>query len=84
MAIIKTGVSMEIELFEKAEETAAKLNISRSRFFQLALGNYIRQYENLEILNKLNSAYADNIPEQEQDFQKLMKTYYKKHLEDKW
>ena len=84
MTIIKTGVSIERELFKKAEETAAKLNISRSRFFQFALENYIKQYENLNILNKLNSVYADKISDEEKNFQKLMKTYHKNHLEDKW
>jgi metal-responsive CopG/Arc/MetJ family transcriptional regulator len=84
MTIVKTAVSIESELFKKAEDTAEKLNISRSRLFQLALENYIRQYENLSILDKLNSVYSEKISEHEQDFQKLMKTYHEKHLEDKW
>jgi metal-responsive CopG/Arc/MetJ family transcriptional regulator len=84
MTIIKTAVSLERELFIKAEEAAEKLNISRSRFFQLALENYIRQYENLSIFNKLNDLYSDKISEPEQVFQKQMKIYNKKHLEDKW
>jgi len=84
MTNIKTGISIDSELFKKAEKTAAKLNVTRSRFFQLALENYIRQYENLSILNKLNSLYADKVSEQEHNFQKLMKSYLKKHMEDEW
>ncbi|MBM3706144.1 MAG: hypothetical protein FJW66_06440 [Actinobacteria bacterium] len=84
MSIIKTGVSIERELFKKAEETAATLNVSRSRFFQLALENYISRFENLSILKKLNSVYADKISEDEKDFQKLMKNYLRKHPGDKW
>ena len=84
MTIVKTAVSMESELFKKAEDTAEKLNISRSRLFQLALENYISQYENISILDRLNSVYSEKISEHEQDFQKLMKTYHEKHLEDKW
>jgi metal-responsive CopG/Arc/MetJ family transcriptional regulator len=84
MTIVKTAVSIESELFKKAEDAAEKLNISRSRLFQLALENYISQYENLSILDRLNSVYSEKISEHEQDFQKLMKTYHEKHLEDKW
>lgn len=84
MSIIKTGVSIERELFKKAEETAATLNVSRSRFFQLALENYISRFENLSILKKLNSVYAYKISEDEKDFQKLMKNYLRKHPGDKW
>jgi len=84
MTIVKTAVSIESELFKKAEDAAEKLNISRSRLFQLALENYISQYENLSILDRLNSVYSGKISEDEQDFQKLMKTYHEKHLEDKW
>jgi metal-responsive CopG/Arc/MetJ family transcriptional regulator len=84
MTIVKTAVSIESELFKKAEDAAEKLNISRSRLFQLALANYISQYENLSILDRLNSVYSEKISEHEQDFQKLMKTYHEKHLEDKW
>ena len=84
MTIVKTAISMESELFKKAEDTAEKLNISRSRLFQLALENFIRQFENHSILDRLNSVYSEKISEHEQDFQKLMKTYHEKHLEDKW
>lgn len=84
MTTVKTAVSIESELFKKAEDTAEKLNISRSRLFKLALENYISQYENLSILDRLNSVYSGKISEQEQDFQKLMKTYREKHQEDKW
>ena len=84
MPIIKTGISIERELFKKAEETAAKLNVSRSKLFQLALENYIRQFENYALLESLNISYSGNISEEEHDFQKLMKTYIKNHLEDRW
>ncbi len=84
MPIIKTGISIEIELFKKAEETAAKLNVSRSKLFQLALENYIKQFENYALLESLNISFSGNISEEEHDFHKLMKNYIKNHLEDRW
>jgi metal-responsive CopG/Arc/MetJ family transcriptional regulator len=71
MAIIKTAVSIEIGLFEKAEKAAQNLNVSRSRLFALALENYITQLENLLILKKINSVYPDTADRQEQDFKIL-------------
>ena len=46
MAIIKTAVSIESGLFEKAEKAAQNLKVSRSRLFALALDNYLTQLEN--------------------------------------
>jgi metal-responsive CopG/Arc/MetJ family transcriptional regulator len=84
MPIIKTGISIEKELFIKAEETAAKLNVSRSRFFQLALENYMLQIESMSIFNRLNKVYSGQVSEDEQNLQKIMKDYLKNHREDDW
>ena len=84
MQIIKTGISINKNLFEKAEELASKLDISRSKLFQLAVENYIRRFENIQILEKLNNIYSDGITDEEQHIQNLMKSYHKKIVEDKW
>jgi len=82
MSLVKTGISINKKLFERSEEIASKLEISRSKLYQLALENYIMQYENRQILEKINNAYSDEITIEEQNFQILMKNYYKKVLED--
>jgi len=84
MTNIKTAVSIERELFKKAEEAAARMNISRSSFFQMALENYIGYLENLNIFNKLNNVYSDKVSEQQKDTQQIMKSYHTRHLEDTW
>lgn len=84
MSTVKTGISINKKLFKKAEEIALKLDIPRSKLYQLALENYIRLYENRQILEKINNIYSDEITNGEQNFQNLMKTYHKKTLEDKW
>jgi metal-responsive CopG/Arc/MetJ family transcriptional regulator len=45
MAFVKTGLSIDKQLFKKADEIASKLDISRSKLYQLALEDYIRQYD---------------------------------------
>lgn len=82
MSLVKTGISINKKLFEKSEEVASKLEISRSKLYQLALENYIMQYENRQILEKINNVYSDEITSEEQNFQNIMKNYYKKTLED--
>ncbi len=84
MQIVKTGISINKKLFDKAEELASKLDISRSKLFQLAVENYIRQYENMQILEKLNNIYSDGITREEKNLQTLMKSYRKRIVEDKW
>jgi metal-responsive CopG/Arc/MetJ family transcriptional regulator len=84
MAFVKTGLSIDKQLFKKADEIASKLDISRSKLYQLALEDYIRQYENRQILEKINNAYSDKTTSEENKFQGHMKIYHKKTQEDKW
>jgi len=84
MAIIKTAVSIESGLFEKAEKAAQNLKVSRSRLFGLALENYLTQLENFLLLKKINKVYADKADEQELDFNSIMKTYHINRQEDNW
>ena len=84
MAIIKTAVSIESGLFEKAEKAAQNLKVSRSRLFALALDNYLTQLENFLLLKKINKAYADKADQQERDFNNIMKTYHINRQEDNW
>jgi len=54
MSLVKTAISLNEDLFKKANKLSAEMDISRSKLFQFAVESYIRQYENKQILNKLN------------------------------
>ena len=58
MAIMKTAISIEKDLFLKAEALSAKLDISRSQLFAQALQYLIGKSETLEVIRKLNEVYA--------------------------
>ncbi len=60
----KTAISVEDELFQKADQIAAALEISRSALYARALQEFVRRYENQELLRELNVVYADE-PTQE-------------------
>lgn len=59
MTIVKTAISIQKNLFQKAEETAKKMKISRSRLFALAVEDFIRRYQNKLLLEEINLAYSD-------------------------
>ncbi len=67
MTIVKTAISIQKSLFQRAEEIAKEMKISRSRLFVLAVEDFIRRYQNKLLLEEINLAYSDAPDEQEQD-----------------
>jgi len=67
MTIVKTAISIQKNLFQKADEIAKELKISRSRLFVLAVEEFIRRYQNKHLLEEINLAYSDGPDEKEQD-----------------
>lgn len=74
MTIVKTAISIQKSLFQRAEEIAKEMKISRSRLFVLAVEDFIRRYQNQLLLDEINSAYSDS-PEQneEDDFRRIQR-----------
>lgn len=54
MTIVKTAISIQKNLFQKADEIAKELKISRSRLFVLAVEEFIRRYQNKLLLEEIN------------------------------
>ena len=73
---VKTAVSIEKSLFEKAERLARDMNVSRSKLFSLAIKEYIKKQESHYLLAELNSVYGK---EQDQGEQKLVQSHREKH-----
>lgn len=59
---MKTAVSIPDQLFEKAEQTAKRLKISRSQLYAAALGDFLRQRDAASITERLNAVYAKGEP----------------------
>ncbi len=76
MAHVKTAVSIEESLFEEAETWAAKMGISRSQFFSRAVADFVRQRENEELLERLNTAHAGGLDEEDRELLTRYKDYY--------
>jgi metal-responsive CopG/Arc/MetJ family transcriptional regulator len=85
MSNVKTAISLESELFQQAEEIAREMQIPRSRLFALALEEFIRRYQNRQLLEQINAAYADEAPDaEEQAIQRSMRQRMRQALEGEW
>lgn len=78
---IKTGVSIDKDLFDKAEKIAKELGISRSRLFSMGLQEMILQQENRRLFERLNSALEKIYPDPEEEKHiRQMKEYHRKQF----
>jgi metal-responsive CopG/Arc/MetJ family transcriptional regulator len=64
MSTIKTAISIEKDLFDEVESFARRLHLSRSQVFAQAVQNLVAKKRNLELLTRLNQAYA--VPQNEE------------------
>jgi len=60
MSYMKTAISIDENLYRKAEKLSTKLNLSRSQLFAQALEYLLEKSETLEIIQKLNEVYGPN------------------------
>jgi Arc/MetJ family transcription regulator len=56
---MKTAISISDDLFAQAEHAAQRLGVSRSRFYALALQNYLQAAASQAVTDKLNELYAE-------------------------
>ena len=54
---MKTAISLSDSLYEKAEEMALYMKISRSKLFAMALEEFITKYNEKMITDKINEVY---------------------------
>ena len=84
MANIKTAVSLQKSLFEQVDSLAREMNISRSRLFALALEDFIRRYQNRQLLEQINQAYSDKPDPDDQTYLKQMQAHQRKMVGGEW
>jgi predicted transcriptional regulator len=85
MSSIKTAISLDSELFQRAEEIAREMQIPRSRLFVIALEEFIHRHQNQQLLDRINAAYADEEPgAEEQAIQRSMRQRMRQVLEGEW
>lgn len=84
MANIKTAISLQKSLFEKAEALARQLEISRSRLFALAVEEFIQRRHDQELLKAIDAAYEDLPDPEEQKLRRLRRQKHRKLVKGEW
>ncbi|MBN1516311.1 hypothetical protein JXA32_07060 [Candidatus Sumerlaeota bacterium] len=84
MPNIKTAISLQESLFKQAESLARKMKVSRSRLFALALEDYLRRQQNLQLLEKINQTCADESDAAEQILLRKTRRGHRKIVEGAW
>ena len=84
MANIKTAISINKTLFEQVNKLADELEVSRSRLFVLAVEEFIRRYENEQLLQQINQAYDDLPLAEEEQILHGMRSVHRKLVEGDW
>lgn len=78
---VKTAISLDQELFNRVNQLADKLHISRSRVFTIAVQDYLQKQENKALLSQLNNAYGDQPGEEEKKISAAQKAKHRKIVE---
>lgn len=56
---MKTAISIPDDLFEKAEELAERLEVSRSQLYVRAIAEYTERHSSQRIREKLDEVYGE-------------------------
>ena len=81
---MKTAISMDDALSQKAEETARQMGLSRSGFVALAVGDFLQRRRPQEILLRLNEVYAERTQSPEKQLVKGIKTRVRRTVNERW
>ena len=84
MANVKTAISLRGSLFERVNELAQELQVSRSRLFALAVEEFIQRHENRRLLEALNDAYSDMPDSDEQALRDKARQRHRELVEGQW
>ena len=85
MPNIKTAVSIEQPLFERADQLAAQMRVSRSRLYALALEMFIQKRESQQMLEQLNRVCEENPPtDEEKRLLEAMQQRQRSLVEGEW
>ncbi|HEY5527705.1 MAG TPA: hypothetical protein VIK02_08995 [Candidatus Anoxymicrobiaceae bacterium] len=84
MASRKTAVSIDEELFAKADAFAHDIGVSRSQLFARALESFMREQEDVALLAEINEAYSTPETPAERKRRKLTRNYMRNVAEGEW
>ena len=84
MQTVKTAISIDKALFEQADGLARRLNLSRSRLVAMALEDYLKKMENLDLLERINAAHEGAPDGKEMRLAKKRRRVHRRLVEGTW
>ena len=84
MSHVKTAVSMPERLFHEVDALARKLKIPRSRLFVLALEEFKRHHENLDLLEKINASCEGQPDAGKASLDRAVRRHHRRLVEGEW
>lgn len=84
MANVKTAISFQKSLLEKAEALAREMKVSRSRLLALALEDFIQRYQNRRLLEQIDTACKYLTDTREQVLSRRIRRNYRRIVEGEW
>ena len=84
MASVKTAISIQKSLFEKVDNLAREMNVSRSRVFAMAVEEFLQRYQNQQLLAEINRAYEDAPIQHEKEYLEHMRQQQRRVVVDEW
>lgn len=82
---MKTAISIDDNLSHKADQTARRMGLSRSRLFPLAVGDFLQRQEKEQMLLRLNEVYGEHTEQSsEERLLKGIKTKVRRALRERW
>lgn len=85
MTTVKTAISIDDLWFQRAEQMAAEMKISRSHLFLLALQQLFEEYESRKMIEKVNEVYAnESVQAETREMALRMRAQQRKLVEDAW
>jgi len=67
--MMKTAISVEDKVYKNAEDTAARMGVSRSKLYTLAIEEYMQNHRSDVLLEQLNAVYSVENSKLDEDLQ---------------
>ena len=84
MPAVKTAISIESGLFERATRLSKQMRIPRSRLFSRALEEFIRRHDSEELVRRINQAQAKGETRKEKSVRRGMLRNFSRLVEGTW
>ncbi len=84
MAIVKTAISVQESLFERADALARQLHLSRSQLFSRALDEFLDRHESRLLLEAINRSLEGEPGPDEAECLRSMRGIQRRRVEGQW